>query len=69
MKNYHALVSPPSAPPMPAGPDGGVVAGSLVEELDPSINVMIGKRRYSRLLRLEANALLACPYLSLANRN
>ena len=27
---------------MPIGPDGGPVAGSLVEELDPSINVMIG---------------------------
>ncbi len=42
MKNYQALVSPSSAPPMPIGPDGGPVAGSLVMELDPSINVMIG---------------------------
>ena len=42
MKNYQALVSPSGAPPMPIGPDGGTVAGSLVQELDPAINVMIG---------------------------
>jgi hypothetical protein len=42
MKNYQALISPSSAPPMPTGPDGGPVAGSLVQELDPSINMMIG---------------------------
>ncbi len=42
MKSYQALVSPSSAPPMAIGPDGGPVAGSLVQELDPSINMMIG---------------------------
>jgi hypothetical protein len=42
MKNYQALNAPSSAPPMPIGPDGGAVAGSLVQEIDPSINMMIG---------------------------
>jgi hypothetical protein len=42
MKNYQALISPPSAPPMPTGPDGGPVAGSLVQEIDPGIDMMIG---------------------------
>ncbi|HEY1747786.1 MAG TPA: hypothetical protein VGG11_13615 [Xanthobacteraceae bacterium] len=42
MKNYQAFASPPSAPPMATGPDGGPVAGSLFQELDPSINTMIG---------------------------
>ncbi len=42
MTNYQALVSPPSAPPMQTGPDGGPVAGSLVQEIDPGIDVMIG---------------------------
>jgi len=42
MKNYQALLSPPSAPPMPTGPDGGPVAGSLVQEIDPGIDVTIG---------------------------
>ena len=30
MRNYQALMSPASAPPMPTGPDGGPVAGSLI---------------------------------------
>jgi hypothetical protein len=42
MNNYQALNAPSSAPPMPLGPDGGPVAGSLIQEIDPSINVMIG---------------------------
>lgn len=42
MKNYQALNAPSSAPPMPIGPDGGPTAGSLIQEIDPSINVMIG---------------------------
>lgn len=42
MKNYQALVSPPTAPPMPTGSDGGPVAGSLVQEIDPGVDVMIG---------------------------
>lgn len=41
MKNYQTLLSPPQPPPMPIGPDGGPVAGSLIQELDPAINVMI----------------------------
>jgi hypothetical protein len=27
---------------MPIGPDGGAGAGSLIQKIDPSINVMIG---------------------------
>ena len=42
MKNYQALNAPSSAPPMPTGPDGGPTAGSLIQEIDPAINVMIG---------------------------
>jgi hypothetical protein len=42
MKNYQALNAPSAAPPMPTGPDGGPVAGSLIQEIDPSINLMIG---------------------------
>jgi hypothetical protein len=42
MKNYQALNAPSSAPPMPAGPAGGAVAGYLIQEIDPSIDVMIG---------------------------
>ena len=42
MKNFQALMAPSSAPPMPTGPDGGPVAGSLIQEMDPSINVMSG---------------------------
>jgi hypothetical protein len=42
MKNYRALNAPAAAPPMPIGPDGGPVAGSLIQEIDPSINGMIG---------------------------
>jgi hypothetical protein len=42
MKNYHDLVSPPPQPPMPLGPDGGPVAGSLIQELDPGIPIFDG---------------------------
>jgi len=42
MKNYQALIAPPSAPPMATGPDGGSVSSALIQEIDPSINVMIG---------------------------
>jgi hypothetical protein len=42
MKNYQALNAPSSAPPMPIGPDADPAIGSLVQEIDPSINVMIG---------------------------
>ena len=42
MTNYRALLSPPQAPPMPTGPDGGPVAGSLVQEMDPGIDLSIG---------------------------
>ena len=42
MKNYHDLVSPPPQPPMPLGPDGGPVAGSLIQELDPGIPILDG---------------------------
>jgi hypothetical protein len=42
MKNYQALNAPSSTPPMAIGPDGGPTAGSLVQEIDPTINVMIG---------------------------
>jgi hypothetical protein len=42
MKNYRALKAPSSAPPMPLGPDRGATTGSLIEEIDPSINVMEG---------------------------
>ena len=42
MKNYLALVSPPSQAPMPLGPDGGPVAGSLIQELDPGIPIIDG---------------------------
>jgi len=42
MKDYRALSAPSSAPPMPLGPDGGSITGSLIEEIDPSINVMEG---------------------------
>jgi len=42
MKSYHDLVSPPPPPPMPLGPDGGPVAGSLIQELDPGIPIFDG---------------------------
>jgi hypothetical protein len=42
MKSYHDLVSPPPQPPMPLGPDGGPVAGSLIQELDPGIPIFDG---------------------------
>jgi hypothetical protein len=42
MKNYQALALPPSAPPMATGRDGSPVAASLFQELDPSLNMMIG---------------------------
>jgi len=42
MKNYLALVSPPPQAPMPLGPDGGPVAGSLIQELDPGIPISDG---------------------------
>ena len=42
MKNYRDIVSPPAPPPMPLGPDGGPVAGSLVQELDPGIPIFGG---------------------------
>ena len=35
MRNYRALLSPAAAPPMPTGPDGGPVAGSLIQEIEP----------------------------------
>lgn len=41
MKNYRDLTSPPAQPPMPLGPDGGPVAGSLIQELDPGIGATI----------------------------
>lgn len=37
MRNYRDLISPPSQPPMALGPDGGPVAGSLMQEIDPGI--------------------------------
>jgi hypothetical protein len=39
MNNYSSYVSPGTAPPMPLGPDGGPVAGSLAEEIDPSLQI------------------------------
>lgn len=42
MTNYRNLVSPPPQPPMPLGPDGGPVAGSLIQELDPGISIVDG---------------------------
>jgi hypothetical protein len=42
MKNYRARKAPSSAPPMPLGPDRDPTTGSLIEEIDPSINVMEG---------------------------
>jgi hypothetical protein len=42
MKNYLAFVSPPPQAPMPLGPDGGPVAGSLIQELDPGIPLVDG---------------------------
>jgi hypothetical protein len=42
MKSYHDLVSPPPLPPMPLGPDGGPVAGSPIQELDPGIPILDG---------------------------
>ena len=42
MKNYRDLVSPPPLAPMPLGPDGGPVAGSLIQELDPAIPILDG---------------------------
>jgi hypothetical protein len=42
MKNYRDLIAPPSQPPMPLGPDGGPVAGALIQELDPGIPIADG---------------------------
>jgi hypothetical protein len=42
MKNYRDLTSPPQQPPMPLGLDGGPVAGSLIQEIDPGIALTIG---------------------------
>jgi hypothetical protein len=42
MKGYRDLISPPPQPPIPVGPDGGPVAGSLIQELDPGIGFTIG---------------------------
>ena len=42
MKNYRDLLSPPAPPPMAVGPDGGPVAGSLIQEIDPGIDITIG---------------------------
>jgi hypothetical protein len=42
MKNYRDLTAPSAQPPMPVGPDGGPVAGSLIQELDPGIGLSIG---------------------------
>jgi hypothetical protein len=42
MKNYQRLNASSSAPPMPLGPDRGPTTGSLIEEIDPAINVMEG---------------------------
>ncbi len=39
MNNYSSYVSPGTVPPMPLGPDGGPVAGSLAEEIDPSLQI------------------------------
>jgi hypothetical protein len=41
MKNYRDLVSPALAP-MPLGPDGGPVVGSLIQEIDPGIPIVDG---------------------------
>ncbi len=38
MRNYRDLISPPPQPPMALGPDGGPVAGSLIQEIDPGID-------------------------------
>jgi hypothetical protein len=38
MRNYRDLISPPPQPPTALGPDGGLVAGSLIQEIDPGID-------------------------------
>ena len=42
MKNYRAYASPGPLAPMPVGPDGGPVAGSLIQEIDPGILINDG---------------------------
>ena len=42
MTNLRALRTPIQQPPMPLGPDGGPVAGSLIEEIDPGLALSIG---------------------------
>jgi len=42
MHNYRDLIAPHAQPPMPTGPDGGPVAGSLIQEIDPGIAITIG---------------------------
>jgi hypothetical protein len=42
MTNYQALNAPPSPPPMAVGPGGGPLPDPLIQEIDPTINVMIG---------------------------
>ena len=39
MKNYLAFAAPGPLAPMPLGPDGGPVAGSLIQEIDPSLQI------------------------------
>ncbi len=39
MKNYLAFAAPAPQAPMPLGPDGGPVAGSLIQEIDPSLPI------------------------------
>ena len=41
MKNYRALVLPPSAPPLPTGPDPGPVSDGWVQ-IDPGVDAMLG---------------------------
>jgi hypothetical protein len=42
MRNYRDLVTPPQAPPMPAGPAGSSLTGPLVVELAPNLDLTIG---------------------------
>jgi hypothetical protein len=42
MQNYRAYVSPGPQAPMPLGPDGGPVAGSLIQEIDPGFPIIDG---------------------------
>ena len=42
MKNYLAFAAPGPQAPMALGPDGGPVAGSLIQEMDPSLQILDG---------------------------